>query len=140
MIITNEMLGKEDESTWIDLFGIVDQVRLEQEKNPFFGAFFYIEDQKIVGYLFYSQIYERIELDQIEVIEDYRQRGIASQLMECLLTKAKKEQTKNITLEVKKDNHKALKLYQKFGFHPVAVREKYYQGTDGILMEWEVKE
>ncbi len=137
MIITQDSLLKEDESKVIDLFGIVDQVRMEQEKNPFFGAFFYLEDQQIVGYLFYSQIYERIELDQIEVIEEYRKRGIASKLLEALLAKAQEEKKKNITLEVNKENWKALKLYEKYGFKKVATRENYYQGVDGILMEWE---
>ena len=42
---------------------------------------------------------------------------------------------KNITLEVKKDNIVALKLYKKMGFEEKAIRKNYYNGIDGILME-----
>ena len=43
---------------------------------------------------------------------------------------------KSITLEVKrKIISVAYHLYKKYGFKKVAIREKYYQGLDGILME-----
>lgn len=45
---------------------------------------------------------------------------------------------KSITLEVKETNIKAINLYEKFDFSKVAVRRKYYQGIDGILMEKEL--
>ena len=44
----------------------------------------------------------------------------------------------NISLEVRKDNIDAYKLYSKFGFKRVATREKYYNGMDGYLMIKEV--
>ena len=44
---------------------------------------------------------------------------------------------KSITLEVKKDNIPAINLYKKFGFQEKAIRQGYYQGVDGILMERE---
>ena len=42
---------------------------------------------------------------------------------------------KDITLEVRKDNIPALKLYKEFNFKEVAIRKGYYNGIDGILME-----
>ena len=33
------------------------------------------------------------------------------------------------------DNVKAINLYKKYGFKQVAIRKKYYNGIDGILME-----
>ena len=44
----------------------------------------------------------------------------------------------NITLEVSIQNQNAMNLYEKFGFEKKAIREKYYQGIDGILMEKEL--
>ena len=40
-----------------------------------------------------------------------------------------------ITLEVSKENERALALYKKYGFKEVALRKGYYDGVDGILME-----
>jgi ribosomal-protein-alanine N-acetyltransferase len=90
----------------------------------------YKKDNIIVGYLYYSLIYDRIEINQIEVLEEERRKGIASKLMEYLIKK-----NLSITLEVKKTNISAINLYKKYGFNEVAVREGYYNGVDGILME-----
>ena len=51
---------------------------------------------------------------------------------------AKDKKIENITLEVRSDNEKAIYLYKKYGFIPVAKREKYYNDVDGILMEKEL--
>ena len=53
-----------------------------------------------------------------------------------LITKNKK--IINITLEVKCDNYKAINLYQKYNFEKQAVRKKYYNCIDGILMELKI--
>ena len=42
---------------------------------------------------------------------------------------------KSITLEVRKDNISAIKVYEKLGFKRKAIRKNYYDGVDGILME-----
>ena len=44
----------------------------------------------------------------------------------------------NITLEVRSDNKKAIHIYEKYGFKKVTTRKKYYNDTDGILMEKEL--
>lgn len=139
MIVTTNDLLNEDGSKWIDLFDIRHQLLEGKKKNPFLEVICNLEEDKIVGYLFYSKIYERIEIDQIEVDSAYRQRGIASKLLHQLIQLAKEENLTNITLEVRKDNVAALALYEKFQFKKVAIREKYYQGIDGVLMELEVK-
>jgi hypothetical protein len=40
-----------------------------------------------------------------------------------------------VTLEVKKDNYSAIKVYEQKGFLHKAVRKGYYNGIDGLLME-----
>ena len=105
------------------------------ENNPFAHYLVYKKENEMVGYLYYSEIYERIEINQIEVEEKYRRQKIASKLLEELCRKEK-----NITLEVKKDNIPALKLYEKFHFKETAIRKGYYQGIDGILMERKTEE
>lgn len=107
----------------------------EFKSNPYCRVITYWINDKIVGYLLYSDIYERIELDQIEVTEAYRHQNIATELMQEFVTIARKQKKKNITLEVKENNEIAIHLYQKFGFKSIAIRKQYYQGMDGILME-----
>jgi ribosomal-protein-alanine N-acetyltransferase len=91
------------------------------------------------GFLKYSVIYDKIEIDHIEVKKEYRNQGIGTKLLEYLVKIAKKQNLINITLEVKETNLQAIHLYKKLNFKEVAKREKYYNGTDGILMILEMK-
>ena len=102
--------------------------------NPFAKFLICIIDNTIVGYLYYSDIYDRIEINQITVLNSYRRNGYASMLMDKLISF-----DKPISLEVKSDNVAAIDLYKKYGFKEVAVREGYYNGIDGILMLYEKK-
>ena len=107
--------------------------------NPFTN-FFYIEKSgNICGFIDYDVIYDRAELVDIYVLEEYRNLGIASMLMEKMLEELSKIDICNVTLEVREDNVFAIKLYKKYGFVEVAVRKSYYGDKDGILMEKEMK-
>lgn len=108
------------------------------ENNSFTNYYIYKEDEKIVAYINYQIMYERSELININVIEDYRRRGIASKLILFMLDDLKENNVKDITLEVRIDNYNAINLYKKFGFIDVSVRKGYYQGIDGILMKKEL--
>lgn len=99
----------------------------------------YIDDNKTIGYLDYSLIYDRIEIDNIYVLEEYRNKKIATLLMQYLDNIAKKENAINITLEVRESNFVAIHLYEKIGFTKVAIRKYYYGDEDAILMEKKVK-
>ena len=107
-------------------------------QDPFLKLLTYEEENIVKGILLYSEIYDRIEINQIEVIPIYQNRHIASSLMQYLIDQAKNTKIINITLEVKCDNYKAINLYQKYNFEKQAVRKKYYNGIDGILMELKI--
>jgi len=103
--------------------------------NPFTQVFVIKTNEEIVGIMILDIIYERMELIQIEVKEEYRNQGYASKLLEFMINLAKEKKLENITLEVRSDNTTAIHLYEKYGFVSVSKREKYYQDKDGILME-----
>jgi len=103
--------------------------------NPFSRRVEYIIDNKSVGYLEYSLIYDRMEIDNIQVEEEYRKQGIGTKLMAYLVSMAISLRVINITLEVRVSNEIARNLYKKFGFREVALRKYYYGDEDGILME-----
>lgn len=103
----------------------------ELNNNPYARVLIFQEDNKIIGYLYYSDIYERIEINQIEIDLIHRNCGKG----DTLLKKLTESVDKSITLEVKIDNIPAIKLYEKNGFERKAIRKGYYNGIDGILME-----
>ena len=91
-----------------------------------------------VGYLDYSLIYDRMEIDNFFVNEDCRGLGIGKKLLSYLVVIGINNHVINITLEVRKSNEVARNLYKKFGFREVALRKFYYGDEDGILMEKQV--
>ncbi len=99
--------------------------------NPFGKYLILKEENKVIGYLYYSDIYERAEINQIEILKEYRNKGKGSFLLEYFINKIGKD----ITLEVNVNNEYAIKLYEKFSFKKKAIRKGYYNGIDGILME-----
>lgn len=117
-IINNSFIDKEN-------------VLKELSNNPFSKYLIYLEKTQVIGYLYYSDIYDRVEINQIEINSIHRNCGYGSKLLEYLINSV----NKNITLEVNKKNKYAIKLYKKYNFKEVAIRKGYYNGIDGILME-----
>lgn len=105
--------------------------------SPFSKEVIYVENDTVIGYLSYSIMYEKAEINNIYILEKFRSQGIGSKLLDYLVKKCKI--CENITLEVRKNNINAISLYKKYGFKEVAIREKYYNDVDGVLMILEVK-
>ncbi len=112
------------------------EIEKELEVNPFARFIIETENNKVIAYLYYSDIYDRAEINQIEVDVFHRNCGKATILLEKMI----KTVEKSITLEVKEDNKVAIHLYKKFGFIEKAIRKGYYQEIDGILMERKSKD
>ena len=108
-----------------------ETVEKEFENNPFAKILILKEKDQVLGYIYYSDIYDRIEINQFEIIEWERNHGLGDQLLKELI----KKEEKDITLEVREDNLPAIHVYEKNGFQKKAIREGYYQGVNGILME-----
>ena len=107
--------------------------------NVFTKYFIYVQKSNIIGYVNYYDLYDRFELSYIYVVENMRNHGIASKMLEHLIDVGKNKNIDNITLEVSNQNMDAIKLYTKYEFKEVAIRTNYYDGNDGILMERKMK-
>lgn len=100
--------------------------------NPFNKILVYMDGNTILGFIDYSKMYENMEINYIFVIEQYRNKGIASKLLEYIIDN---NDFSNITLEVNINNINAIKLYEKYNFKTVSIRKGYYNGIDAYLME-----
>ena len=124
------------ESKFLDIFKT--KIKDDFKNNPYTKYLVYLKDKEVVGFLNYYLIYDRIEIVNFNILEDYQNLHIGSNLLERLIKLGNDEKLKNITLEVRIDNKKAIYLYEKYGFKKVGIRKKYYNGIDGILMEKEL--
>ena len=117
---------------------MIREIEYIESPNPYAKSIEFYQDNKVLGYLNYSLIYDRIEIDDFLVNESERNKGIGTKLMSYLVCVAINNHVVNITLEVRKSNEIARNLYKKFGFREVALRKFYYGSEDGILMEKQV--
>ena len=91
----------------------------------------YYDNNILVGFLIYKKLYEVIDLEYIVVDPIYRRNGIGSILMDSLI----KMNFEKIMLEVNVTNKSAIKLYKKFNFKNINIRDKYYGNDSAYVME-----
>lgn len=108
------------------------------QDNPFEKFFCYKDSGKVQGFISYSIIYDRAELNYIAIDENYRNKGIAQKLFNYCLNDLKKNQVNTISLEVNTNNKVALCFYLKNKFEIINIRYKYYGQDDAYLMVLEV--
>jgi len=72
----------------------------------------------------------------IGVRPELQGRGIGATLLSALLEEAAVRGCREVFLDVRADNDRARRLYERFGFTAVGVRKRYYQpsGVDAIVM------
>ena len=96
----------------------------------------YVLDDIVVAFLIFNVMYEKCEIIDIFVIEEYRRKQIAQNLINEI---TRDYDIENITLEVSQNNINAINLYNKLGFKNVATRKNYYNDGDGFLMLKEIR-
>lgn len=102
---------------------------------PYLYFYVAIVDEKLVGYIGSSILYEDSEILNFVVDEKYQRQGIGQLLLNQVLRKCAEKRADKITLEVKVTNIKGQNFYQKNGFTIVNIRKKYYEdGSDAYLM------
>jgi len=71
-----------------------------------------------------------------------RRQGHAARLIEHVIAFAHREHCRYVTLEVRRSNQPAIRLYRKYGFRPVGIRPNYYveDNEDAIVMLLELHE
>lgn len=104
-------------------------------ENPVSKILLYKENNEVLGYLDFWITFDSSTIFKIIVKDEYRNKGIAKKLLEESFKMLKKEKVLYMTLEVRKSNLYAIKLYESCEFKKVTVKEKYYKdGEDAIYM------
>ncbi len=132
----NKEIIEDLENKFKEIFkvGVLDDFK----NNPYTKYLVYLIDNKVVGFLNYYLIYDRIEIVNFNVLDEFQNKHIGSSLIERLINLSKENNLLNITLEVKENNEKAIYLYLKYGFKKVSIRKNYYNGVNALLMEKEM--
>lgn len=96
-------------------------------------CYVYEENFKVIGYIVLHIILNEIEIANISIDKNYQGKRVGFKLLEFVLNKYIGF---IFFLEVRVDNFRAIKLYEKFGFKKIGLRKDYYgKGKDAILMK-----
>ena len=94
-------------------------------------------DGHVAGYAGIWLIFDEGHITNIAVHPDFQRRGVASALLQRILSNAKACRIESCTLEVRRSNLAAQKLYEKYGFLPEGVRKGYYtDNKEDALLYW----
>lgn len=84
------------------------------------------DGERVLGYIGMSFVLDEGYIYNVAVDENFRNRGIATSLINELVVFAKKNSFSFLTLEVRESNAKAISLYSDFGFVKEGERKGYY--------------
>jgi len=90
----------------------------------------------VVGYGGFWHFLDEAHISNFAIHPHYRRRGLGRLFLVHLLEEAVAKGATKATLEVRRSNLAAQKLYEGFGFRVVAVRKHYYfdENEDALIM------
>ncbi len=97
------------------------------------------EDGTVLGYAGIQVVLDEGYVNNVAVRPEYRQQGVASQLLEVFRRFGEGQGLAFLTLEVRDSNQAARALYARHGFVEAGRRKNYYQHPkeDAIIMTLE---
>ncbi|MGC4082007.1 MAG: ribosomal protein S18-alanine N-acetyltransferase [Vicinamibacterales bacterium] len=103
-------------------------------------SFFYVARDAVgeaIGFCSWWLVLDEIHVNNLAVLPEHRRAGVASALLERVLADGATRGAHRATLEVRRSNVPALRLYEKFGFSVAAVRRNYYSHPEeDALVLW----
>ena len=95
-----------------------------------------VDGDEVVGYAGLCDYPDEAFVQTIAVAKPAQGSGLGAQLLQALLDEAARRGQQRVLLEVRADNHRAIALYERFGFRRTGLRRGYYQpsGSDALVM------
>ena len=91
---------------------------------------------RIVGYILFWLLVDAIDIHNVAVHSEFRRRGIGRLLLDKVILEARRRGSTRVTLEVRRSNVVAQRLYESIGFVTIGIRKGYYSddGEDALAM------
>jgi ribosomal-protein-alanine N-acetyltransferase len=102
-----------------------------------------LEDEGVIaGWAGLAAVGGQGDVLTIGVRTERQGQGLGAGLLSALLEEAAVRGCREVFLDVRADNDRARRLYERFGFTPIGVRKRYYQpsGVDAIVMVRETRQ
>lgn len=136
-ILTDELLPAVLELDQICLGGLWTEAGYRREiESPNSDLLVLRAAHQVIGLGCIWAILDEAHITTLAIHPDYHRQHLGQLLLTQLLQLARGRGLTHATLEVRKSNHRALSLYQKFGFQTAGERKKYYADGENALILW----
>ena len=103
-------------------------------------SFIYVakaEAGRVIGFCSFWRIFDELHINNLAVAPAYRRSGVATALLGRILEEGARLGATRATLEVRRSNETARRLYERFGFSQAGVRHEYYtHPVEDALVLW----
>lgn len=95
------------------------------------------ETRQTLGFCSFWRVLDELHVNNLAVAHAHRRRGIATELMTFVLNEGARLGAHRATLEVRRSNDAARRLYERLGFVAAGVRRAYYTNpVEDALVLW----
>jgi len=92
---------------------------------------------RVVGFCGFWRVLDELHINNLAVLSEHRRQGIASKILNRVFAEGRRAGASRATLEVRRSNEIARRLYERFGFTVAGVRRGYYRHPDeDALILW----
>jgi ribosomal-protein-alanine N-acetyltransferase len=93
--------------------------------------------QQVVGYCSFWRVLDELHINNLAVAPSQRGRGAGTALLHEVLREGARLGARRATLEVRRSNEAARRLYERLGFSVAGVRQAYYtHPVEDALILW----
>lgn len=92
-------------------------------------------NNELVGFAGISILVDHVDILAVIVNKKFTKQGIATLMIDNIISFCIKNNLQKIFLEVRNDNYPAINLYEKFGFKKINTRKNYYKddNSDALI-------
>ena len=97
---------------------------------------------EFVAFIVCHLLFDELHILNLGVLPEYRRRGYASKLIAQAIERAREDGVERVSLEVRRSNQAARRLYEQLGFQEIALRSAYYSdnGEDALVLQLDARD
>lgn len=89
-----------------------------------------LNNGNLIGFTGISILTDHVDILAIVVDKEFTKQGIATLMLNHIISFCNNNKFNKIFLEVREDNYSAIKLYKKFDFKKITIRKNYYKDNN----------
>lgn len=95
-------------------------------------------DQPVAGFCAFWRVAEQLHINNLAIRPELRGQGLGGRLLQAVIAEASQLGASQATLEVRRSNVPAIRLYERAGFSQAGVRPNYYTKPieDALVLVW----